>query len=262
MGTFVLGLVLENVLVPLILAGSIAALSRLVPISARPPLLLGAMVLAVGASFLLAFGPPPWPPAGARTKLLLALGLAGIAGWLLDDLVVTTAGRPLRAGVILLPALWIAVPALDLGHKDGLALAALVTAAGLSSDALRPDNAARRLAAIALMALGLAWIAIFASTQSFALLALALAAASGGLLLAAPRPLPAALPLPALTLVIGLAVALSLFTAASKSAILVLTAVLAADRIAASGRFLLVATALLVLAAAIARLENGVPYGF
>jgi hypothetical protein len=168
MGTFVLGLFLENVLVPLILAGSIAALSRLVPISARPPLLLGAMVLAVGASFLLAFGPPPWPPAGARTKLLLALGLAGIAGWLLDDREVTTAGRLLRAGVILLPALWIAVPALDLGHKNGLALAALVTAAGLSSDALRPDNAARRLAAIALMALGLAWIAIFA--QSYGVL--------------------------------------------------------------------------------------------
>ncbi|MGI9434198.1 MAG: hypothetical protein ACR2Q4_05105 [Geminicoccaceae bacterium] len=224
---------LESWLVPFIVAGLITYPSRwsdqrLV----RLPIMTAALIGAVGATYILAFGWPAWTQPSARQKILLAPFLT-VAVWLISD------QRWRRLGFVvalLLPVIWIAMPLLLRGLPEddlpALLTVFLPVAIGLWSGyrheshlALPRDQGVMLVA----FALGLTGVAIFAQTFSLAALSLALAASLTAISMVGRMPVAPSILLAAGSMLLGLATAMTLYSDASRPALFMLALVAIAD---------------------------------
>jgi len=231
-----LALLLEPVLLPFAVA-ALAAFAGRFWLGARAAVPVAA--LAQAAAFLIAYwvllGLPSWPPVMAREKIALVAAGGVVLGLLL--LLLPRWADALQALVLAWPlaiVLWLALPAaLELATVIAGVLLALLGAAMIGPLAGARQRNPRAVLMLLSALIGLAGIARFGQAMSLAELALALAAALAGVLVAGRS---VALANAALIGPSGSALALAatlvLYGAASRPALVLLALVFAADRLA------------------------------
>ena len=234
MGPLAAQLLLESLLMPFALASVIMILARgsdrgLYPILA-PVLAIG---LAVGAAYLLIFGWPLSTGISARTKIMLSC-FAGFFFGFAIHMRFPGSRIALIAGAIALP-IWIGVPALQQGRPES-AFLLLPILLGLAVPFLIGRDIRSTTGSVIpmllVLALSISAIAVFAKALSFAQLSLALGAALLAILMIGRAPLPRPAALMAAAMIQSLFATMLLYTDASLAALVVLGAVIGADRLA------------------------------
>ncbi|MGI9503139.1 MAG: hypothetical protein ACR2RE_08815 [Geminicoccaceae bacterium] len=231
---------LESALVPILAAGALGLAARtIVPDRARAGVLALAVLLAVGTTYVLAFSWPSTLVLNARTKIMFS-AFIGIAIGMAIEHRLPWSTIALAALAIAVP-LWIGLPALQQGRLESILLIPIIAAAlfapRLMGDCRSWGEPPKVLTMMAL-ALGLAGIAAFARSLSFAELSLALASALLAIILIGPRPLSATAAIATAPILLALTAALLLYSNASLPALLVLSTVIGAEPLArrSSGR--------------------------
>lgn len=197
--------------------------------------------LAIMAGFFTAYalslGAPPWPPRSASQKLpyvmlfgtLLGATLAGATVRLAVGRMV--AGRMVTGAWPLLVVLWLGWRPLVAG--DGATVLLLLALGAVGMIICAPphpvERGTRHLTMLAITAFGLAGLAVLGQSLSLGQLALALAAALAGTGLATRSTAVDQILLGASGTLLALATTLALFSEANRIALLLLTAVFAAD---------------------------------
>ena len=237
MTTFAEQILWQSVVAPAAISGFIALALRWR--NSRHLILFGyatAFLVALAVGYHLVFGVPSLVAMGARQKIM-ALTVIGLAICLAAGLVEVITPRLLQ-GLAIVGPLWIGWPALLQGNTATFLLV-LPIALGLwlcsrtaGKTGPTPCAAEDSVWLLALLAAGLAAIALFARTLSYAQLALMLASILASASLAGPRPRSLVLHLAGSTMLIGLMSALLLYSEASHLAMLILTASLASPWLA------------------------------
>ena len=239
MGSLAAQFLLESLLAPFAAAALLLTLARWLPRSrfaALGPVF--AMMLALGTTYVLAFGWPSSHALDARTKILISAVLGAIMGLIVE--------RRDRTSTVMLIAgataiiVWIGLPALVHGRPASallllpiaVALAALrLFGRGNASDETPP------ILTMLTLAFGLAAIAVFAKTFSLAQIALSLASALLAVLIFGRPALSspgAKAPVELLTsaMLLALSTALLLYSEANVFAVIILATTLIAGRLA------------------------------
>lgn len=188
--------------------------------------------LAIMAGFFTAYvlglGTPPWPPRSASQKLPYVMLFGTLLG--------TVAVRPVVGRIIatvwpFLIVLWLGWRPLVAGDGSTVLLILALGAVGMIICAPHPvERGTRHLTMLTVAAFGLACLAVLGKSLSLGQLAVALAAALAGAGLATPsRAIDRKMLLGAGGTLLALAATLALFSEANRIALLLLTAVFAAD---------------------------------
>ncbi|MGI9499236.1 MAG: hypothetical protein ACR2P3_04315 [Geminicoccaceae bacterium] len=234
MGPLAGQLLLESLLAPGLLAALVMLLARgsgYGPLAPFAPVL--AIALAIGTTYVLAFGWPPGPAVGARAKILLSavIGLAvGVAiqgriRWYRFGFITAAIGIPI----------WIGLPALQQMNLESVLLILPVTAALAVLPIIgktAPSASSPQILILLTLTVSLAAIAVFAKTFSFAELGLSLGSALLAILTIDRKPLAAPAVIMAAAMLSALITALLLYSEVSLPALLVLAFVIGADRLA------------------------------
>ncbi len=225
---------LESALVPFLVAAALGLAARTtVPDRARAGVLALAVLFAVGATYVLAFGWPSTLALNARTKIMLS-AFIGVAIGMAIEHRLPRSMIALAALAIIIP-LWTGLPALQQGRLDSALLIPLIAAALLAPRLMgdcRSWGERPKILTMMALALGLAGIAAFATSLSFAELSLSLASALLAIFLIGPKPTPAAATIVAAPILLALTAALFLYSSASLPALLVLSTVIGAEPLA------------------------------
>lgn len=235
MGSPVVQLMLESMLAPLILAGLVLIYARGIGQGRFAALAEAlAIVLAIGTTYLLAFGWPLDLVFSARMKIMLSAFGALVVGMAIERRV-PWARLGLTAGAIGIP-IWVGLPALAQGRPES-AFLALPIAAALAAPSLRdkvsPAPSAPKTLIALTMAFGLAAIAVLARAFSFAELSLSLGSALLAILAISRQQLTAPAAITAAAILLALITALLLYSEASPMALFILGTVIGAERMAA-----------------------------
>ncbi|MGI9488947.1 MAG: hypothetical protein ACR2RF_24315 [Geminicoccaceae bacterium] len=233
-----------------------------------------AVVLAFGMTYVFAFGWPADFVFSAKSKIVLTACIGLAIGMVVEQ-------RPrwarfgLVAGAIGLP-IWIGIPVIEQGRPESALLALPITAALLapsliantSADIEAPTGAALSKILIALtLAFGLAAIALFARTFSFAELCLSLGSALLAIMAFSHQRLAVPAGVTTAALLSALITAMLLYSEACPLAIFVLSIVIGAKRLTdftggkmgaeTTGRTLIFCLLPFVAAIVIARIDAG-----
>ena len=154
---------------------------------AGPRAASGAIVLGLCAGYVAIQGWPPWLPRTSTQKLPSLLLAALVVGWALDSSgIAPRLRRPAIVALVVLGTAWLGWPLLRTLHAPDLALVAAVSVCGsaalLHLDRARRDGLDAPVMLLA-AALGASAIALYATSALIAQLCGALAAALGGFLL-------------------------------------------------------------------------------
>lgn len=261
---------LESWLVPFVVAGATILPARW---SNRRAVVVGltavAFLAAVGSFYALAFGWPTGASLGSRQKVVVALAAGSLIG--LVEVWNRSIARLLLAMASLVIPFWIGWPALVQDWSRGwLLMLPLLAGCWLSRElTVQPSIVKRACLMLIAMATGLALIAVYAKALSLAEFGLALASALLAIILVGPKPLSGMAAIMAATMLLALLTTLLFFSSASPIALLVLTLVLGAERLASlahrfnkafqatSLTFALLCVLPLVIAVVIARIDAG-----
>jgi len=230
MGPLAAKLLLESGLIPFILAG----LAMMVARRSRAPSSIElipalAIFLAVGTTFILAFGWPTTLVLSARIKVMLS-AVIGLALGVAVARQIRWSEIALAAGAVGIP-LWIGMAALQQGQPAFAGLIfpiAAVLAAACSNGRAGPIKASSGLM-IVLTAFGLAAIGYFGKSLSYMQLTLALGSAFLAIWIVGQRPPPNTAIIMAAALLLALFAALMLYSQASFPALLLLSTLVAAE---------------------------------
>ncbi len=240
MGSPAARLLLESVLAPFVLAALLLMAARWAGQARFAAFLQApAIVLAIGTTYILAFGWPDEFVPSARSKIMLA-AFGGLAIGMILEQRARWARLVLIAGAIGLP-IWIGFPAIEQGRPESALLAIPIIAAliapslmGMASSGIAaPADAGVSAILIALtLAIGLAAIAVLASAFSFAELCLSLGSALLAILALSGRGFETPAALTTAALLSALITAMLLYSEASPLALFVLVTVIGAERLA------------------------------
>jgi len=225
---------LESLVAPSLVAGLIMISARGFKESRAAAFLPAlAILLALGTTYILAFGWPSNLALSARTKIMLS-AVIGLAIGIMIERGVRGSGLALVAAAIGIP-IWVGLPTLQQGRPETALLILPIATALLAPKLLgqtRSWGDTPKILIMMALAFGLAGIAAFGKSLSFAELSLALASALLAILAIGEKPLPAGTTISAGVILLTLITSLMLYSQASLPALLVLTTVIAADHLA------------------------------
>lgn len=225
---------LKSLFAPFLAAGLIVTASRH---SDHPHLSVVApafaIVLALSTTTILAFGWPSGLVLNARTKILIS-AFVGLGLGIAVERQVRGSKLLLTLAAIGIP-IWVGLPTLQQGRWESVLLL-LPIAVGLFALMLLdwPGRRNGRLEPLIMpiMTAGLAILAVFAKALSFSALGLALTSALLAILMMGGTSLSVAAAITSATMMLALITALLLFTDISLIALLILSTVLGAERLA------------------------------
>lgn len=195
-----------------------------------------AIILAVGVTYVLAFGWPPNFAGGARSKVMLSALIGLVVGVALHRRA-PWSGHAFTAAAIGIP-IWIGLPALQLGKPESalllLPIAAIISARAIGA-AGPPPHRAPGILILVILAVSLSTLAAFAKAFSFAEIGLALASALVAILAIERAPLGAPATTVSAFMLLAVTTALLLYSEVSILALSVLALVPAAERFARRG---------------------------
>jgi hypothetical protein len=232
MGSFAGRLLLESGVIPFIVTLLGISTARYVDGVKRRSLLASTVMIpaSVGATYLLVMGWPNGIAIDARIKIVLASFAGAIIG-----LGLHRNQSAAKAGAIALSIalpLWVGLPALQQARPESGFLLLPVLVGVLLSIAVQPSQSAltqRRLIILMTLAFGLAAIAAFARTLSYAELAFALASALIAVFFFGRNIDLSPILSSAASMMLALTTALLLYTDASRAALVVLSTVLLSE---------------------------------
>ncbi len=234
MGSPAVQLMLESVLIPIVLAGVVLMSARRFPQERVACAEALAIVLAVGTTYVLAFGWPLGLVFSAKLKIVLSAFGGLLIGMAIEQRT-RWARLGLVAGTIGIP-IWVGFPLIEQGRPESILILLPITAAlavpQLIGKTPTDRGASKTLIALS-MAVSLAVIATLAKALSFAELCLSLSSALLAILLISPKPpLGAPAALAAAAMLLALVTALLLYSEASPLALSVLGIAVGAERLA------------------------------